>query len=96
MTETAEMIIPRSGCWQSEDQVSAWAGSAKGPCVGCLSQDLEKKGHNLAHGLKGYSPSWLGGHGRVHGVRNLRSGLLMSRQNRNQGERIALVCLSSF
>lgn len=73
-----------------------WAGSAKGPCIDYLSQDLEKQGLNLAHGLRGYSPSWPRGHGRVHGGRNLKPGLLMYQQNRNQGERIALVCLSSF
>lgn len=40
-TETVERLLPSSSRWKSEDQISAWAGSAKGPCIGSLSQDLE-------------------------------------------------------
>lgn len=97
VTETVETkLLPSSGCWKSEDQISAWAGSAKGPCIGCLSQDLENQGPTLAHGLRGSSPSWPGGHVRVQDGRKLRLGLLTSQQNRYQGEGIIALLYLSF
>lgn len=93
------MLLPSSGCWKSKVQVSTQAGPAEGPCIRYLSQDLKEQEFSLAHGLRGHSPLQWGGHGRVHGGKELEAGtpsLRMMCTGIREGRALAFIRLSSF